>query len=201
MSKPSAVSIPPFLFAGLVGAAFLTPTLADADVVVVGTEHPMRGDDASLYPIEIEPHFTFGPENVYGSAGFGGGLRVGIPLVAGHLGRVPDNLAISFGGDILHYDNCYYTGYCGANYLMVPVAAQWNIFVARRVSIFGEGGAFLYKGWFDGCRPGDGPGCTAPSDFGVLPTLAVGLRVHMGPAAAFTLRVGYPTTTLGVSFL
>ncbi len=38
------------------------------------------------YPIEIEPQFTFGPENVYGAAGFGGGLRVGIPLVGGRVG-------------------------------------------------------------------------------------------------------------------
>ncbi len=139
--------------------------------------------------------------NVYGAAGFGGGLQVGIPILAGSLGSVPDNLAISFGGDILHYDNCFFSNECGANYLLVPVAAQWNIFVARRISVFAEGGAFLYKGWFDGCGPGDGPGCSAPSDFGVLPTIAVGGRVHFGPAAALTLRIGYPTTTIGFSFM
>ena len=156
---------------------------------------------ASEYPIELEPHFAFGPENVYGSSGFGAGLRVGIPLVVGSLGAVPDNLALSFGGDVLHYDNCFFGDDCGANYLLVPVAAQWNVFVARRVSLFAEGGVYLYKGWFDGCAPGDGPGCSPPSDFGLLPTIAIGGRVHVGPTAALTLRVGYPTTTLGFSFM
>jgi hypothetical protein len=84
---------------------------------------------------------------------------------------------------------------------MLPIAAQWNVFVARRVSLFGEAGAFIYKGFFDGCAPGDGPGCSPPSDFGVLPTLAIGARIHIGDNASFTARIGYPTMTLGVSFL
>jgi hypothetical protein len=190
-----------FLIAAISLAALVVPAAARADVLVrVEGPVPPR-DDVSVYPIEIEPHFAFGPENVYGASGFGAGVRLGIPLVVGHLGAVPDNLAISFGGDILHYDNCFFGNDCGANYLMVPVAAQWNVFVARRVSLFAEGGVFLYKGWFTGCGPGDGPGCSPPSDFGILPTLAIGGRVHFSPASAFTLRVGYPTTTVGFSFL
>jgi hypothetical protein len=161
---------------------------------------PYVRDDVSVYPLELEPHFSFGAENVYGATGFGAGLRLSIPVLAGSLGRIPDNLAISFGGDVLHYDNCYYADYCGANYLMFPIAAQWNIFVLRHLSLFVEGGAFVYKGFFDGCGPGDGPGCSPPSDFGILPTLAVGGRIHLGPRAAFTARLGYPTSTLGVSF-
>jgi hypothetical protein len=155
---------------------------------------------AAAYPIEVEVHGTFGAENVYGTTGLGAGVRLSIPLVAGMLGRrVSDNLAISFGGDILHYDNCYYAQLCGANYLMFPVAAQWNLFFGHRVSVFGEAGAFVYKGFFDGCGPGDS-GCGAPSDLGILPTLAVGARIRFG-SAAFVARLGYPTITLGVSFL
>jgi len=182
---------------GLAIAALLAAAPASAQ-----GEAPASRDDARLYPIEIEPHFAFGAENIYGATGFGAGLRLSIPVISGYLGRgVPDNLAISFGGDVLHYDNCYYTSNCGANYLMLPIAAQWNIFVARRVSLFGEAGAFIYKGFFDGCGPGDGPGCSPPSDFGVLPTLAIGARFHIGDNASFTARIGYPTMTLGVSFL
>jgi hypothetical protein len=155
----------------------------------------------ALYPLEIEPHFSFGPENVFGATGIGGGMRLSIPLVYGHIGRLPDNLAISFGGDILHYDNCYFGTNCGANYLILPVAAQWNVYVARRISLFLEGGAFVYKGWFDGCSEIDGPGCNAPSEFGILPTIAIGGRIHLGDNASFIARVGYPTTTLGLSFL
>jgi len=114
---------------------------------------------------------------------------------------VPDNLAVSFGGDIVHYDNCYASDQCGANYLMFPIAAQWNIFVLRRLSIFFEGGAYVYKGFYGNCGPGDGPGCSPPSDFGLLPTLAVGARVHFSPGTALTARLGYPTTTIGFSFL
>jgi hypothetical protein len=164
-------------------------------------EAPSQRDELPLYPIEIEPHFAFGAENVYGATGLGAGLRLSIPLITGHLGRIPDNLAIGFGGDFLHYDNCYYRNDCGANYLMLPAVAQWNVFVARRVSLFGEAGLFVYKGFFDGCGPGDGPGCSAPSDFGVLPTVAIGARIHIGDNVSFVARLGYPTMTLGVSFL
>jgi hypothetical protein len=101
----------------------------------------------------------------------------------------------------LHYENCYYGNNCGANYLLLPIAAQWNVFVARRVSVFAEGGAFVYKGWLSQCGNLDGPGCSAPSDFGVLPTVAIGGRVHLGDNIAFALRVGYPTITLGLSIL
>jgi hypothetical protein len=180
-------------------AAMCLPSIAKADIVVREDGPYLRHDEFSWYPIEIEPHFSFGPENVYGASGFGGGLRLGVPLVRGRMGRVPENLAISFGADLLHYDNCYGND-CGANYLNIPVAAQWNVFVVPRVSLFLEGGAFLYKGWFDAC-PAGGNGCSAPSDFGVLPTVAVGGRFHLAPFSALTLRLGYPTTTLGISFL
>jgi hypothetical protein len=179
----------------LAAAATVAANAQSQERVVVVQEEP------SAYPIEIEPHFTFGPDNVYGNSGVGAGLRVSIPVVSSLLVNVPDNLAISFGGDIIHYDNCYFGAECGANYLMLPVAAQWNVFVARRVSLFGEAGVFVYKGFFDQCGPADGPDCTAPSDFGILPTLAVGARIHMGDNASFTARIGYPTITLGVSFL
>jgi hypothetical protein len=202
MINHSRYSLRTLLISGVSIAALALPGVARAEEVIVVREEGPRPArfESSVYPVEIEPHFTFGPENVFGTAGFGGGLRIGIPLIAGRLGRVPDNLAISFGADILHYDNCYFANDCGANYLMFPVAAQWNIFVARRVSIFLEGGAFLYKGWFDECGPGNN-GCAAPSDFGVLPTVAVGGRVHISRFSALTLRVGYPTTTFGLSFL
>jgi hypothetical protein len=177
-------------------AALAVPSMARADDQV--TMERLR--EPTAYPFEFEPHLTFGAENVYGNSGFGAGARIGIPVAVGHLGRAPQNLAITFGGDLVHYDNCYYGAYCSANYLMVPAALQWNIGVARPVSLFLEGGAFLYNGWFDHCAPGDA-GCSAPSDFGVLPTVAIGGRIHLGDNVALTLRVGYPTTTLGVSFL
>jgi hypothetical protein len=189
-----------FLLASLPLAALAATESAKADVEIHAEGGPDRYEGPANYGIEIEPHFSFGEANVYGNTGFGAGLRVGIPLAVGHIGRVPDNIALSFGGDILHYDNCYFGERCGANYLLLPVAAQWNVFVHRRFSLFAEGGAFIYKGWFDGCGPGDN-GCNAPSNFGILPTLAIGGRLHIGDDVALTLRVGYPMTTLGISFM
>ncbi len=175
----------------------LVSQTADAQVRYVRASPP---DDAR-YPVEVEVHVAFGADNVYGNTGFGAGVRASVPLVAGWLGRnVSDNLAISFGGDVINYDNCYYSGRCGADYLMLPLAAQWNVFFGEHVSVFGEGGLFVYKGFFTGC--GDGlSGCGAPSDLGVLPTLALGLRVRVARYVALVLRLGYPTSTLGVSFL
>jgi hypothetical protein len=185
----------------LAGLAVVSLACVALPAIAQAQERAADREEASLYPLEIEPHFSFGAENVYGATGFGGGLRVGIPLAYGHVGRLPDNIAFSFGGDLLHYDNCYYATNCGANYVLLPAAAQWNVQVARRVSVFLEGGLFVYKGWFDGCNAVDGPGCYAPSDFGVLPTFALGARIHMGDNVSFTARLGYPTTTLGLSFL
>jgi hypothetical protein len=164
------------------------PRSATAQTVVVR--------ERVVYPIEIEPHFSFGAEDVYGAAGFGGGLRVGIPFAHGHLGRIPDNVAISFGGDIVHYDDCYNGSNCNGNYLMFPVAAQWNIGFVRSFSFLLEGGAYVYKGWYDTC----GAGCSGPSDFGILPTIAAGGRVHLGDNVALLFRIGYPMSTVGISF-
>jgi hypothetical protein len=178
------------LIAPLLVAAGLCalPVTSDAQEVVVR--------ERVYYPIEVEPHFSFGNEDVFGSIGFGGGLRLGVPLARGHIGRIPQNIALSFGGDIVHYEDCYNGTGCSANYLMFPVAAQWNIGFARGFSFLVEGGGYVYKGWYDTC----GPAC-APSDLGVLPTVAVGGRVHVHDNVAFLFRIGYPMSTVGISFL
>ena len=183
----------------VVGVAILL-TFAPA-TAFSADEREGRDTQAPHYSVEIEPHVSFGPASVYGGSGFGGGVRFGIPLVAGHIGSVPDNLAIGFGADLIHYDSCYYGVNCGANYLFLPVVAQWNLFFARRFSFFVEGGAFVYKGWRDECSFGAGLGCRAPSDLGALPSLAVGGRVYFSDSVAFTFRLGYPTVTLGISIL
>jgi hypothetical protein len=200
MTQRKSFNLRRALAATLAAAATVAvPFSANADLVYREGPGPRRYYDETFYPIEIEPHFSFGAADVYGPAGFGAGLRLGVPFVRGHVGYAPENLAITFGADILHYDNCYFSGDCGANYLMLPVALQWNVFVARRVSLFAEGGAFLYNGWVDDCAVA---GCAgAPSTLGVLPTVAIGGRVHIGPVAALTLRIGYPISTFGVSFL
>jgi hypothetical protein len=186
--------------AGALGVA-VAPNAAQAEERIERVEVVGGPLDVARYPIEIEAHAAFGAYNVYGNSGVGGGLRLLIPVVAGRLGRgASDNLAIGFGGDVLNDGNCYAHGLCDANYLMFPVAAQWNVFLGPRVSVFGEGGIYPYKGFFDGCNTSPA-GCGAPPDFGVLPTFAAGLRVRMARNVALLARAGYPTSTLGVSWL
>jgi hypothetical protein len=185
MTLPGCRPIFPFLVT--LGVCAL-PVVSDAQEVVVR--------ERVYYPIEVEPHFSIGNEDVFGAVGYGGGVRLGVPLARGHLGRVPQNIAISFGGDIIHYQDCYNGSGCSGNYLMFPVAAQWNIGFHRNFSLLLEGGGYVYKGWYDTC----GPGC-GPSDLGVLPTFAVGGRLHLHDNVAFLFRVGYPMSTIGLSFL
>jgi hypothetical protein len=80
---------------------------------------------------------------------------------------------------------------------MLPVAAQWNIGFARQFSLLLEGGIYVYKGWYDSC----GANCSGPSDLGVLPTFAVGGRIHLHRNVALLFRIGYPMSTVGISFL
>ncbi len=154
------------------------------------------------YSVEIEPHLVLGDDSVFASAGYGVGARFGIPIVRnGFVPSINNSVAINFGIDLVHYDQCYFqTTGCGANYLLFPVALQWNFFVARQFSVYGEGGIFLYKGFISDTVCAGNVCVGSPSDFGVLPTFAVGGRWHFSEHVALNLRVGYPTVTLGVSF-
>ena len=49
-------------------ASVALPSVAHAQAY----EHDAPGD-VSAYPIEIEPHFAFAAENVYGATGYGAG--------------------------------------------------------------------------------------------------------------------------------
>jgi hypothetical protein len=118
-----------------------------------------------------EPHFSLGAAKVYGAPSFGARLRI-----------------------------CYLARECRANYLVLPTSLEWDPHVVRPVSVLREG-AFVYKGWFDGCAPSDGPGCSPLSTFWIVPTLALGARIPLGRDVALTLRLGYPTWTLYLTFL
>jgi hypothetical protein len=64
---------------------------------------------------------------------------------------------------------------------------QWNFWLSRRWSVFGEPGLMV--------RNRDG-------DFGVSPfVLYAGGRLRFSDNIALTARIGYPTFSLGASFL
>ena len=165
------------------------------------------------YSFELEPHLVLGTAPPGPGYGTGAGLGVRASWVLsqdGFIRGVNDSLAIGVGLDYGRYDAAFgFQGYrdqclssqpgpagtsvCtqvtsngGAyNYLFVPVVLQWNFWITRNFSAFGEPGVDLYL------RQG----------FGVAPALFVGGRYQLADKITFTLRLGYPTLALGVSFL
>jgi hypothetical protein len=159
------------------------------------------------YKVEVEPHLDFGWANRWASDGFGAGARFSIPVVKnGFVPSINNSVAVSFGLDYLRFSGCYTTfgnrtvGCAGASFILFPVAMQWNFWLSPRWSVFGEPGLYIYHGIYDDFCAGL-VGCSAPSRTSLDLLLAAGGRFHFNDTVALTLRVGYPTLSLGVSFL
>src|SRR5882757_9592984 len=177
-----------------------------------------RPGDHPKYAVEIEPHLLWGwtHYNYAPVDGFGVGARFSIPIVEnGFVSSINNSVAISFGVDWLHYSGsncyfylndprrpgpCYYVG--NANYLFFPVTMQWNFFVASHFSVFGEPGLAIYHGFFDYCtNVPPGVPCANPSQTSVDFAFYAGGRFYFNQDIALVLRIGYPTFSLGVSFM
>ncbi len=189
--RPSVVAAALALAAaGVSGTAFA----GDATIKTPG-DHPN-------YIVELEPHGLLGWGGFYAAdLGFGAGFRASINLVKnGFVPQINNSVAISFGLDFVHYGGCFRNIYCDADYLFFPVALQWNFYVAKRWSVFGEPGLAIYHAFFPTgyCPPGTN-GC--PGDTGITPVFYVGGRFHFNEHVALTMRVGYPSISVGVSFL
>jgi hypothetical protein len=160
-----------------------------------------RPGDHPHYAVELEPHALFGWGGVYGAGGYGVGARFAIPIVRnGFVPTINNSVAVTFGVDWVHYDSCWFRGNCSANYFDFPVAMQWNFYVAQRWSVFGEPGAFVYVGTFNGCSIPANLCPNQPAGTGVQPAFFVGGRYHLSDTASLTMRIGYPTFSVGVSF-
>lgn len=161
------------------------------------------------YAVELEPHLLLGPFDPPGRArddGFGLGFRATFEIVPdGFIAKINDSVGIGIGADFVRYERADTWGECtefvgGPNgtricvevdgdsrdRVFVPVVMQWNFWLARHWSVFGEPGLFAYFG----------------EDFGVRPfALFLGGRYHFNDAIALTLRIGYPTLSVGASFM
>ena len=78
-----------------------------------------------------------------------------------------------------------------ADYFLIPVVMQWNFWLSEQWSVFGEPGALLYVVDYGGEK----------NDFEVDVCMYAGGRWHFTSGAALTLRLGYPTFSVGASFL
>lgn len=164
------------------------------------------------YKVELEPHGVLGWGHLYHGQGLGVGLRVTIPIVQnGFIKSINNSVGISFGADWIRYSDCYYhdknVGYgCGASYFTLPVTMQWNFWLTPKWSVFGEPGLYIYHGIYDDdyCNvpKGDkGRFCGYPTRTGVDVAFYAGARFHFNETVALTMRLGYPSSSVGVSFL
>lgn len=164
------------------------------------------------YVFEAEPHLDAGlldPPGFGGGTGLGGGFRGTIELLKnGFIPKLNNSIGIGFGVDYLRYDGwqgprgaCeqFRPGPAGVpicvrattinhvNYFFMPVVLQWNFWLHRSWSVFGEPGMAMYVQ--------DGQLEFTPF------VLYVGGRFHITDRVALTARLGYPSFSLGVSFL
>ena len=196
---------------GIIGLA-LVATVVSAQARAQSTIRSLaRGPSA----LEFEPHADvalFAPP-AYGTGfGYGLGGRVAIEIV--HRGFVPsinDSVAIGFGADVMHYDGSgtvsqgsrciqYVSGPAGtmvcskavtpggaSNYVFMPVVMQWNFWLSPAWSVFGEPGIALYA--------------SDIASVSVVPVFYAGGRYRFSDAIAIVFRIGYPTVSVGASFL
>jgi hypothetical protein len=162
------------------------------------------------YAFEAEPHLNVGlldPPGFGGGTGWGVGFRGTVQLLRnGFIPKLNNSVGIGFGIDYLRYDGwqgsrcrefepgpagvpiCVRTSSTGhVNYFYLPVVLQWNFWLHRKWSVFGEPGlAFYFQ---------DGTLEFTPF------VLYAGGRYHITDRITLTMRIGYPTFSIGASFL
>lgn len=205
MNRPVLRALLPALIASLC-LCFALPAHAQSTI--------KRPGDRPDYAFELEPHLALGlldPPGYGGGTGFGFGVRGSVEIVKnGFIPKLNNSVAIGFGLDYLRYDGWQGPrGYCeergsgpagvpicrrisgGADgdidYFFVPVVMQWNFWLHKRWSVFGEPGVALYVQ--------DGDVKFNPFVF------YAGGRFHLTDRVTLTARLGYPTLSFGVSFL
>jgi hypothetical protein len=79
----------------------------------------------------------------------------------------------------------------GVTDVWVPIVMQWNFYISRNWSVFGEPGFAIRIESYDGPESG--------TSFDYL-HMYVGGRFHFTDNVTLTMRIGYPTFAAGVSF-
>ena len=168
------------------------------------------------YDVELEPLIEFGladPPGAVTGLGIGFGLRAGIPILKrGLLPSRNDTLDLTFGLSWVYYGGgSPFRGDCtdrdgvpgvgaicvevedqagNSNYWYLPVGAQWNLWLRRELSVFASLGLVAYL------RNDEGDGL----DFSVAPLAQVGARWHFERKMHLVVRLGYPTSSVGVGW-
>jgi hypothetical protein len=176
-------------------ALSLKPAEARADDVII-----KRPGAHPNYDFEAEPHLLLAPFGFPGNRtdGFGLGFRGTVVLVDnGFVPKINNSVGLSFGLDWVAFDNDRFCNNNGINndcddfddfsHVWLPVVMQWNFFLSRNWSLMAEPGMALSIG---------------DDDIDLDPfVLYLGGRWHFSDSATLTMRFGYPTFSVGVSFL
>lgn len=167
------------------------------------------------YQLELEPHLVVGtdPPGPGAGSGAGAGVRASFVILPdGFIRNINDSVAIGAGLDFGRYyghwwyedrrDQCTHfepgpngtrvctetTSYGGTyNYVYIPVVMQWNFWLTERWSVFGEPGINLYF--------------LSRHALDLSPALYAGARFQVAPGITITGRLGYPASSIGVSFM
>ncbi len=178
-------------------AAFLVAEPASAQSVI---KRPGAHPD---YVFEAEPHLIFRDRHDHAGMGFGPGFRGTVVIVdQGFISKINNSVGIGFGLDILMGggDHCHggrgnNRGTChdhGTQFVL-PVVMQWNFWLHKKWSVFGEPGFAMVLGDVD---HGDDNLDFDPFIFNA------GGRFHFTDTISLTMRVGLPAQlSVGVSFL
>jgi len=159
--KPILSSALGFAVMLVAGTAF-----ADTSTIKIPGAHPD-------YVFEAEPHAIVAPFDKFAP---GVGFRGTIELVDnGFITTINNTVGIGFGVDWTE------------NHFRVPVVMQWNFWLSRNWSVFGEPGGLLNFQKNDKLKP--------------APAFYAGGRFHFNDSITLTMRVGHPTASVGVSFL
>jgi len=157
------------LFATAFGSALLlaaSAAFADTSTIKIPGDHP-------AYVFEAEPHAIVAPFDKFAP---GVGFRGTIELIDnGFISTINNTVGIGFGVDWTD------------KHFRVPVVMQWNFWLSRRWSVFGEPGGLLNFENNDKVK--------------AAPAFYAGGRFHFSDAITLTMRVGHPTASVGVSFL
>ena len=170
------------------------------------------------YSVELEPHALLwwrdhSRDYWDDHAGLGLGLRASVPIVDnGFISSINNSVAIGFGLDWGRYSHrCYWDrknnlgSDCSNDEFAAPVVMQWNFFITKAFSAFGEPGLVIrHSRWSWPNGTCDGPNGTYPCDYSdsdtrVDPVFFAGGRLG-NEDVSFTFRIGWPYASVGASF-
>lgn len=155
---------------GVAALAWTTAAGADTSVIKRPGAHPD-------YVFEAEPHVLVAPFEKFAP---GVGFRGTFELVDnGFIAKINNTVGIGFGADWTEKN------------LWFPLVMQWNFWLSKSWSVFGEPGVSLRV------RDDKKKDETKLDPF----TIYAGGRFHFSERVTLTLRVGRPTASVGISFL